>query len=353
MRSVLISGKGFAVAVGFVAWAERSIQLIFNPVNRGLHLVHLTARGQVILDLRFNRVQPLLLLCLHIRDVGSAGAIIDQQRGHKKHGRKNGRSALGNEFHNLLSQLVGSGMFLELELLRFVRSMSSRGKPTGMIRNPTFDRVVNKFWHSLADRFRAKRKKRFLATFPPERFASIIDVGGLATHWNGDVRDVTVLNLIQQQSQTCKVIAGDGRHTGLPDRSFDLAYSNSVIEHVGNWQDQLAFATELRRIGKAVYCQTPNRWFPLEVHYVTFFLHWYPRLLRNYFVARFLTGWGFMARPDKKEVQDFANSVELLSYKAMKTLFPDCEIRREKFLGLTKSLIAIRKDPRRPEECAA
>jgi len=212
-----------------------------------------------------------------------------------------------------------------------------------MIRNPTFDRAVGKVWHGIASKFRAGRKKRFLAIFPPEEFRSVIDVGGLPAHWKGDDRNITVLNLMPQTSSTCKVVVGDGRHTEYPDQSFDLAYSNSVIEHVGKWQDQVAFASELRRIGKAVYCQTPNRWFPIEVHYFTFFLHWRSKLLRNYFVARFLTGWGLLARPDRKEVQDFAGSIELLSYSAMQTLFPDCEIHRERCLGLTKSLIAIRK----------
>lgn len=211
-----------------------------------------------------------------------------------------------------------------------------------MIRNPTFDRAVNKLWHGLANRFRVSRRKRLHAMFPPEKFQSIIDVGGIASHWEGETGDITLLNLTQQTTSKCKVIVGDGRNTECADKSFDLAYSNSVIEHVGTWQDQVAFATELRRLGKGVYCQTPNRWFPIEVHYLTFFLHWYPNLLRNYFVVRFFTGWGLLARPDRKEVQDFANSIELLSYKEMKTLFPDCEIKKERFLGFTKSLIAVR-----------
>lgn len=109
---------------------------------------------------------------------------------------------------------------------------------------------------------------------------------------------------------------------------------------------QEALAAEMRRIGRAIYCQTPNRWFPLEVHYLTLFLHWHPRLLRNYFAARFLTGWGWLVRPGRQQIREYADSISLLGYSEMKRLFPDCEIEREKFLGLTKSIIAVKRpDP--------
>ncbi len=205
----------------------------------------------------------------------------------------------------------------------------------------SFEQAFNRMWHSVAAKFRSRRRKRFLALFPPDRVKSIIDLGGLVSHWDGEQRDITVLNLMPQESPHCKVIVGDGRHTGLPDKGFALAYSNSAIEHVGKWEDQVAFASELKRVGKAVYCQTPNRWFPLEVHYLTFFWHWYPRLLRSYFIVRYLTGWGWLVRPDRRRVQEYADTVNLLTFSQMQTLFPGCSIQREKFLGLTKSLIAV------------
>lgn len=206
-----------------------------------------------------------------------------------------------------------------------------------------FDRAFNEFWHRIAGKFRNARRRRFLSVFPPGLVTSIIDVGGMVEHWNGEARDVTVLNLMQQPSGHCKVVVGDGRHTNFPDKSFDLAYSNSVIEHVGKWNDQAALAAEMRRVGRAIYCQTPNRWFPLEVHYLTLFLHWDRRLLHNYFVVRFLTGWGWLVRPARQQIREYADSISLLGYSEMKQLFPDCEIERERFLGLTKSLIAVKK----------
>src|SRR5712692_2429796 len=205
----------------------------------------------------------------------------------------------------------------------------------------SFDEAINKWWHRIAARFRKKREQQFLRLFPPEKFPSLIDIGGLTTQWKDDPRDITILNVMPQSAAHCRVIVGDGRRTGLPDSSFDIAYSNSAIEHVGGWEDQVALASELRRIGRAIYCQTPNHWFPLEVHYITFFLHWHPRILRNYFVVRFLTLWGWLVRPDRQRVKEYASQVRLLTAAEMKQLFPDSVIQKEKFLGMTKSLIAV------------
>ncbi len=53
------------------------------------------------------------------------------------------------------------------------------------------------------------------------------------------------------------------------DDSFDLVYSNAVIEHVGQEPEQRQFAAEHARVGKHWILTTPNRLFPIESHTMT------------------------------------------------------------------------------------
>ena len=67
------------------------------------------------------------------------------------------------------------------------------------------------------------------------------------------------------------------RRERLPfaDGEFDLAYCNSVIEHVPR-ERRAAFAAELRRVARGWYVQTPARSFPIEPHSLLPGAHWLP-----------------------------------------------------------------------------
>jgi hypothetical protein len=155
--------------------------------------------------------------------------------------------------------------------------------------------------------------------------------------------EVTVLNEDPQEleagSDGC--VIGDGRNLQFPDKSFDVAFSNSVIEHVGNWKDMQRFASELRRVGNSFYCQTPNKWFPVEPHLGTLFLHWWPRLLNFYFVTRYLTLWGLLNRPSRAQVKKSLASIRLLTRRDLEHLFPGATIVEERFLLLSKSYVIM------------
>ena len=71
-------------------------------------------------------------------------------------------------------------------------------------------------------------------------------------------------------------VRGNGLCLPFPDKSFDLVYSDSVIEHVGDWEHQIQFALESRRCGRPYYVQMPYRWFFFEPHLLTPFVHWFP-----------------------------------------------------------------------------
>lgn len=134
-------------------------------------------------------------------------------------------------------------------------------------------------------------------------------------------------------------VQGDGRNTGLPDTGFDLAFSNSAIEHVGTFEDQRRFANELLRIGRRVYCQTPNKWFPIEPHFLGLGVHWLPRKWVIHFVDRYLTMHGWRYKPDAATSAALIDSIRLLTRSELQQLFPGCKIKTERWLGLPKSFM--------------
>src|SRR5438128_10580301 len=71
-------------------------------------------------------------------------------------------------------------------------------------------------------------------------------------------------------------INADLRAIPLPDRYFDYAICNAVVEHAGNRQSQARLVHEVCRVSKAVMVTTPNAAFPIDPHTFVPFAHWLP-----------------------------------------------------------------------------
>ena len=148
--------------------------------------------------------------------------------------------------------------------------------------------------HRASARFRARRLEKFLSLCSVNPNALILDSGGGPEIWaalpvEGCPRLVYV-NLpraIEPGSHIANLVFADGRALPFADRAFEVVFSNSVIEHVGNAQEQCRFAEEIRRVGRSYWVQTPNRWFPVEQHLLTPLIHWLPRRLQRLLVPRF------------------------------------------------------------------
>lgn len=213
---------------------------------------------------------------------------------------------------------------------------------------------------SVGSRFRAKRigalKELLEATFDLYGRVDVLDVGGRRTYWNPLPSDwlrrknvtVTLLNLPSEvkgdDSSIFRHIYGNAcdlrEHS---DASFHIAHSNSVIEHVGDWSNMTRFATEIRRVADGIFVQTPYFWFPLEPHYLTPFFHWMPYPLRVRLMQRSSLGNRGRALDLNDAMEMMDEAPRLLDQQMLRTLFPDCKLLSERFLFLTKSLIAIRR----------
>jgi hypothetical protein len=129
----------------------------------------------------------------------------------------------------------------------------------------------------------------------------------------------------------------------MPDKSYDIGFSNSVIEHVGSWEQQRQFASEIRRVAKSLWVQTPAYECPIEPHYMTPLIHYFPRSFQRK-ILRWGTLWGWIERPTQDQVEFMVETTRLLRKPEMRQLFPDCEIVTERMLWIIpKSYIAIRQ----------
>jgi hypothetical protein len=207
---------------------------------------------------------------------------------------------------------------------------------------------------SLAARFRRRRFQLFRSLLDSvPRPTRILDVGGTADFWEqmglaGEAGiELVVLNIEAQHSALPNVrcVVGDAR--AMPEyeaNGFDVVFSNSVIEHVGHWQDQQRMAREIARVGERYFVQTPNRYFPIEPHYLVPGFQFLPIGIRAELVRR--VRLGHVSRiPDPEHARRYVTSIRLLTANQMRHLFPGSNLFRERVLGLSKSFVAHRGFP--------
>ena len=212
--------------------------------------------------------------------------------------------------------------------------------------------AIIRFYHLIAKIWRKRRFARFEQWIRPRPDELLLDLGGYPMNWFGRaavIGSVDVVNLglvdahhVPAGSPVISCIDGDARNLALADGSYDVVYSNSVIEHVGDLVDQQAFAREARRLGTRLWIQTPAYECPIEPHYLGVLIHWFPR---NWHapMARFLSLRGLTGAAKPGELREIAASTRLLSRREMQILFPDCMIWTERLCWvIPKSHVAVR-----------
>jgi ubiquinone/menaquinone biosynthesis C-methylase UbiE len=198
--------------------------------------------------------------------------------------------------------------------------------------------------------FRARRMALLAKTVGLTPETRVLDVGGTVDIWRLAPVMPRLVLLNQQRARYEigageTVVLGDGTSLPFADQAFDLVFSNSVIEHVGSRADQARFASEIGRVGKQYWVQTPNRYFPIEHHLWTPFVHWFPHSWQRG-ILKHISVWQLMTNYSAAErefyINHYLNSIRLLTASDLRELFPGSIVVRERFFGWTKSLIAWR-----------
>jgi len=151
---------------------------------------------------------------------------------------------------------------------------------------------------------------------------------------------ITVFNIKKNQTKTnnMKYITGDARDLKrFTNKEFDIVFSHSLLEHLENYKSQKKCASEIQRVGKYFFVQTPNKYFFLEPHYLLPFFFLIPKRLQAFYVQYMSIKW-WKKRGDRNQIQKHIQSIRLLNEKEIYSLFPKGIIYKEQFLGITKSL---------------
>lgn len=199
---------------------------------------------------------------------------------------------------------------------------------------------------SAGEQRRLKRWDTLHERFPDIGSMSVIDLGGRAATWErAPVRPkaVLVVNLEEPPDglpSWLRAETGDAcalpRH--IASGSYDLVFSNSVLEHVGGHAQRSRFADSVHSLAPRHWVQTPYRYFPVEPHWLFPGLQFLPVTARAGIVRRWPLGHSpLVTREDSLRA---VMGVELVGRAEMRAYFPDSDLICERMAGIVKSLIA-------------
>jgi hypothetical protein len=212
---------------------------------------------------------------------------------------------------------------------------------------------IHTIYHQIFKIWRRRRFDLFCRLLEPGSSDTLLDVGGYPGFWTSHPQRVARIDSLNVHevswtgrdapNHEIRTLVGDGCSLPMSDKSYDIGFSNSVIEHVGSWERQMQFASEIRRVAKALWVQTPAYECPIEPHYMTPLIHYFPASLQKR-LLRWCTVWGWIERPNREKINEMVDTTRLLRRKEMQLLFPDCEIITEyMFWFIPKAFIAVRQ----------
>ncbi len=194
--------------------------------------------------------------------------------------------------------------------------------------------------------------ERFLSSVSPTATDRVLDVGVTDSDWRSSnflesqypwpdhitAVAIQAMPTFERTFPEVRLVVADGRELPFEDNSFDIGFSNAVIEHVGSRESQRRFVEELVRTCRTVFIATPNAGFPVDPHTLLPFVHWFPRPIRHR-----LLSWSGNRQWASEE------ALNPLRAGTLRSLFPPgCEVRidRQRVLGFTTVLVAIARSNR-------
>lgn len=175
----------------------------------------------------------------------------------------------------------------------------------------------------------------------------VLDLGGTPAYWASapvQPASVTVVNLAAFPETVDHVSAVVADACSPPEtvtrNPYDLVVSNSLLEHVGGHVRRQQLSDAIRGAADRHFVQTPYRYFPVEPHWLFPGLQFLPFAARVWVTRTWPLG--HRHAKDLSTAVASVNEVDLVGLRQMRSYFPESDIVLERFLGVPKSLIAVR-----------
>jgi hypothetical protein len=182
-----------------------------------------------------------------------------------------------------------------------------------------------------------------------QRPFKVLDCGGTVDFWQANGADllrqnceITIVNLFEcsEVPENFRWFIGDVRDLSrFGNKEFDVVFSNAVINLMPSWEDQVRMSSEVKRVGKRYFVQSPNRFFPVDWRTLVPFFHLLSPQVQAWCFRHFKVGV-YSRVPDPEKAFHLATRVRDLSVTQMQVLFPGSKLFRERYCGFTKSIAA-------------
>ncbi len=161
----------------------------------------------------------------------------------------------------------------------------------------------------------------------------VLDLGGTQEYWemmeytDPNLIEVILINIdeIQVSLPNFRAIKMNALELDINGFDCDIVFSHSLIEHV----DRERFAQLISDSKKPYFIQTPNKYFPIEPHFMIPLFQFMPLWLKL-----------FLTR--NSDIKSEVRTINLLSKGDLIRLFPNSKIFGGKLLGSVQSFIVVK-----------